>query len=115
MKDQREAGQKQGNRARRPIALLTIAALGMVAGGFFGKVYLVQELLVVVALTALVVFFAANLVVLGILFHAIGKSILHSIRNAGQTLAQKKANAEQPAHVFRELSRAGAEASPDSR
>ena len=60
------------------------------------RVYLLRELLLVVVCAAILVFFAANLAVLGFLFHAAGQSIRHSIRKATPRIAKpEKADAEQ--------------------
>ena len=60
------------------------------------RVYLLRELLLVVVCAAILVFFAANLAVLGFLFHAAGQSIRHSIRKAIPRIAKpEKADAEQ--------------------
>ena len=53
--------------------------------------YIVRELLLFVACVALFVFFAANLALLGILFHAAGRSLLHSVRKARPEIAQQEA------------------------
>ena len=66
-------------------------------------VYIVRELLLFAACAALLVFFAVNLALLGILFHAIGRSLLQSVRQAKTGIArQAEAHAE---HLVGSLAR----------
>ncbi len=92
--------QVRASGARRAITLLVIVVLGIAAGVFFGKFYFVRALLLFVCIAALVAFFAANLMVVGILFHAAGQSILQSVRKAKPVVTQEKANAEGQAVPF---------------
>lgn len=57
---------------------------------FLLRFYLVREALTVVGLTALLVFLAANLVVLGILSHEAGRKIAQSIRKARANITSRE-------------------------
>jgi hypothetical protein len=92
--------QVRASGARRAIMLPVIVALGIAAGVFFGKLYFVRELVLFVCITAIVALFAANLGVLGILFHAAGQSILQSVRKAKPAAAQEKFDAKRLAAPF---------------
>jgi hypothetical protein len=89
--------QVRAGGARRAITLLVIVVLGLgiAAIAFFGMAHFVRELVLVVCIAAIVAFFTANLLVLGILFHAAGQSILQSVRKAKPATAQEKVNAER--------------------
>ena len=69
---------KRTNGAKRGFIVLSVS-LGLAACVPLLDTYIVRELLLFVACTALFVFFAANLALLGILFHAAGRSLLHSV------------------------------------
>jgi len=98
MQDQVQAEEKRASRARRAITLLAIVVLSIAAGVFLSRFYFVCELLLFVAIAALLTFLGTNLVVLGILFHAVGRSILQSVRKAKPGIAaQEEANTEQQA------------------
>jgi len=75
--------QEQGRTSgvKRAITVLVILLLGIGAGVFFGRFYFVQESLLLVCIAALLVFFTANLVVLGILFQAAGRSVVQAVRD----------------------------------
>jgi hypothetical protein len=73
--------QVRTSGTRRVIVLLVVVVLGIGAGVFFGKFYFVRELFLFVAIAALLAFFAANLLVLGIVFQTAGRSIVQSVRN----------------------------------
>jgi hypothetical protein len=82
----------QSNRLGR------IVLLGIAAGVFFGGFYFVHELVLFVAIAAILTFFGANLVVLGIVFHAAGRSILQSVQKAKPGItAQDVPNVERQA------------------
>ena len=90
----RENGQRVSG-ARKGITLLAIVALSIAAGVFFGKFYFVRELLLFVIIAAFLVFFGANVALLGILCHAAGRSILNSLRKAKAGItAQGEADVE---------------------
>jgi len=99
VQDQLQAKEKRASGARRAITLLAIVVLSIAAGVFLGRFYFVRELLLFVAIAALLTFFGANLVVLGILFHAAGRSILQSVRKATKPgiATQEEANTERQA------------------
>ena len=98
VQDQVQAKEKRASGARRAITLLAIVVLSIAVGVFLGRFYFVRELLLFVAIAALLTFFGANLVMLGILFHAAGRSILQSVRKAKPGIAaQEEANTEQQA------------------
>ena len=85
---------KRMNGAKRAFTLLSVS-LGLAASVPLLGVYIVRELLLFVACAALLVFFAANLALLGILLHAVGRSLLQSIRQAKTGIArQVEAHAE---------------------
>lgn len=65
---------------------------------FLLRFYLVREALTFVGVTALVVFLAVNVVVLGILFCEASRKIAHSIRKARANIIRQK---ELTAHDFR--------------
>ena len=66
-------------------------------------VYIVRELLLFAACAALLVFFAVNLALLGILFHAVGRGLLQSLRQQKTGIArQAEAHAE---HLVGSLAR----------
>jgi hypothetical protein len=72
--------------------------LGIAAGVFFGKSYFVHELVLFVALAAILTFLGANLVVLGIVFHIAGRTILQSVQKAKRGItAQEVPNIERQA------------------
>ena len=86
---------KQMNGAKRGFTLLNFS-LGLAAGVAFLHVYIVRELLLFVACAALLVFFAANLALLGILFHAVVRSLVQFVREPKTRIAQQEeAYAEQ--------------------
>jgi hypothetical protein len=96
VQDQVQAKEKRASGARRAITLLAIVVLSIAAGVFLGRFYFVRELLLFVAIAALLTFFGANLVMLGILFHAAGRSILQSVQKAKPGIAtQEEANTER--------------------
>ena len=98
VQDQLQAKEKRASGARRAITLLAIVVLSIAAGVFLGRFYFVRELLLFVAIAALLTFFGANLVMLGILFHAAGRSILQSVQKAKPGIAtQEEANTERQA------------------
>jgi hypothetical protein len=75
--------------------LFTGALVGLAACVPFLDVYIVRELLLFVAGAAFLVFFAANLALLGILFHAAGRGLLQSVRRPKTRIArQEEAHAE---------------------
>jgi len=85
---------KRMNGAKRGFMLLSVS-LGLTACVPLLDVYIVRELLLFVAGAAFLVFFAANLVLLGILFHAAWRGLLQSARKPKTGMArQKKAHAE---------------------
>ena len=85
---------KQMNGAKRGFTFLSVS-LGLAACVPLLDVYIVRELLLFVACAALLVFFAANLALLGILLHAVGRSLLQSVRQAKTGIArQAEAHAE---------------------
>ena len=92
--------QLRASGARKAITLRVIVVLGIAAGMFFGKPYFFRELVLLVCIAAIAALFAANLVVLGILFHAGGQSVLQSARTAKPAAAQEKVNAARQAAPF---------------
>ena len=86
---------KQMNGAKRGFTLLSVS-LGLSACVPLLDVYIVRELLLFVACAALLVFFAANLALLGILFHAVAQSLLQFVRQPKPRIAQhEEAHAER--------------------
>ena len=84
----------KGMNAKRQFILLSVS-LGLAVCVALLDVYIVRELLLFVACAALLVFFAANLALLGILLHAVGRSLLQSVRQAKTGIArQAEAHAE---------------------
>ena len=81
---------KQTSARKRAFTLLIAALAGLTACTLFLDVYLLRELLLFVAVAALLVFFVANLALLGVLFHAAGRSVLNAIRNAKTRNAQQE-------------------------
>jgi hypothetical protein len=61
VQDQVQANKIQGSRTRSTSRLLTIVVLSVVAGSFFEELYFVRELLLFVAIVAVLVFFGATL------------------------------------------------------
>jgi len=87
---------KRTSARKRAFTSLIVALVGLTACALFLDVYLLRELLLFVALAAPLVFFAANLALLGVLFHAAGRSVLHAVRSAKTRNAQQQdAHAEQ--------------------
>jgi hypothetical protein len=83
------------NGTKRELTWLGISLVGLATCVLLLDVYIVRELLLFVACAALLVFFAANLALLGILFHAVGRSFLQSVRQAKTRVAQQvEAHAE---------------------
>jgi len=85
VKVEKQAGAKErrASEARRALYTLAVVLLaGIAAYICFDRFYLVREWLLVVALTALLVFLAANLAVLGLVVHAAGRMILGLVRKA---------------------------------
>jgi len=80
---------KRTNGAKRGFIVLSVS-LGLAACVPLLDTYIVRELLLFVACAALFVFFAANLALLGILFHAAGRSLLHSVRKARPGITQQE-------------------------
>ena len=80
---------KRTNGAKRAFIVLSVS-LGLAACVPLLDTYIVRELLLFVACAALFVFFAANLALLGILLHAAGRSLLHSVRKARPGIAQQE-------------------------
>ena len=98
VQDQGRAKEKRASGARRASTLLAIVVLSIAAGVFLGSFYFVREFLLVVAIAALLTFFGANLVVLGILFHAAGRNILQYVRKVKPGIAaQEEAITERQA------------------
>ena len=83
------------NGAKRGFMLLSVSLLGLAASVPLLNVYIVRELLFFVACAALLVFFAANLALLGILFHAAARSLLQFVREPQTRIAQQEAYAGQ--------------------
>jgi hypothetical protein len=84
----------KGMNAKRQFILLSVS-LGLAVCVALLDVYIVRELLLFVACAALLVFFAATLALLGILFHAVARSLLQSVRQAKTGIArQAEAHAE---------------------
>jgi hypothetical protein len=73
--------------ARRAVKLLTIVTLGITAGLFSGGSYFLREIVLFVGVAALLAFFAANLIVLGILLQAAGRGVAHSLRRPKPVIA----------------------------
>jgi hypothetical protein len=74
MKEERASG------AKKAFTLLVAVVLAISVYVLLQEVYFVRELLLFVACAALLAFFAANLVLLGILFHAAGRSVAQCLR-----------------------------------
>jgi hypothetical protein len=88
--------------------LPVVVALGIGAGIFFGKVFFLRELLLFIAIVVLLALFAANLLVLGIVFQTAGRSILQFVRAANPAVVQENANSEGPRRAFLESPTIGA-------
>jgi len=86
--------QVRASTTRKAIILLAIVVTAIAAGVYFGKFYFVQELLLFVCIAAIVAFFVANLMLLGVLLHAAAQSILQFTRKENPVIA---AQAEVPA------------------
>ena len=85
---------KRMNGANRGFILLSVL-VGLAVCVPLLDVYIVRELLLFVACAALLVFSAANLALLGILFHAVARSLFQSARQAKTGIArQAEAHAE---------------------
>ena len=85
---------------KRGFILLSVS-LGLAASVPLLDVYIVRELLLFVACTALLVFFAATLALLGILFQAVARSLLQFVRESKTRIAQQEeAYAEQQVGPF---------------
>ena len=96
LKSEIRVKKNQAGDAKKTVIVLAGALLTMSVYVLFQRVYLLRELLLVVACAAILVFFAANLAALGFLFHAAGRSIRHNIRKATPRVAHpEKAHAEQ--------------------
>ena len=80
---------KQMNGAKRGFTLLSVS-LGLAACVAFLDVYIVRELLLFVACVALLVFFVANLALLGILFHAMVRTLLQFVTEPKTRIAQQE-------------------------
>jgi hypothetical protein len=101
VQDRARAKEKLASGPSRAIVWPAIAVLGIVAGVFFGRFYFVHELVLFVAIAAILTFFGANLVVLGIVFHAAGRSLLQSVQKAKPGLtAQEVPNVERRADTI---------------
>lgn len=74
--------EKRVSGAKRALSLLAAVALVISVRIFVQENYFVRELLLFVGCAALLVFFAANLALLGILFHASGRSIVQHFRKS---------------------------------
>jgi len=98
MKDKKELDNSTGASVK--ITLQVVGVLGIAAGVFFGRPYFFRELVLLVCIAAIVALFAANLVVLGILFLGAGQSILQPARAAKPAAAQEKVNAERQSAPF---------------
>jgi hypothetical protein len=86
---------KRRNGVKRGFILLSVL-VGLAACVPLLDAYIVRELLLCVACAALLVFFAANLALLGILFHAVAQSLLQFVRQPKPRIAQQEeAYAEQ--------------------
>ena len=68
--------KKRASGVRRAFTLLAAVAVAISGRIFVQEDYFVRELLIFVGCAALLVFFAANLALLGILFHAAGRTIV---------------------------------------
>ena len=78
--------------------MLGVSLVGLAACVPLLDIYIARELLLFVACAALLVFFAANLALLGILFHAVARSLLQFVREPKTGIAQQEeAYAEQHA------------------
>ena len=80
MQDQICGTQKNQGNTGKPLFRLAIILGSISLCVLFQRFYLVGELLVFVACAALLAFFVANLVILGILLQAAGRSIWRSVR-----------------------------------
>jgi hypothetical protein len=86
---------KRTNGAKREFIVLSVS-LGLAACVPLLDTYIVRELLLFVTCAALLVFFAANVALLGILFHAAARSLLQFVREPKTRIAQQEeACAEQ--------------------
>ena len=77
----------RAGRERRGFTLLAVVLLGVGGFALFERFYLVRELLLFAVFAALLVFFAANLAAVGILAHAVGRSIVGLLRKTRSTAA----------------------------
>ena len=80
---------KRINGAKRRFILFSVS-LGLAAFGPLLDVYIVRELLLCVACAAFLVFFAANLALLGILFQTVTRSLLQFVREPKTRIAQQE-------------------------
>ena len=72
----------RGDRKRRSLTKLATILSGSVAFVLLERFYFMRELLLFVALAAVLVFFAGSVAVLGILAHAAVQSMFRSVRMA---------------------------------
>lgn len=80
--------RNQAGDLKKAFTFFAGALLAMSVYVLFQRVYLLRELLLAVACAAILVFFAANLAMIGILFHAAARSIRQSIRKATPRIGQ---------------------------
>jgi hypothetical protein len=86
-------------RTKRLVMLAAILMVGMIGREFFNAFYVFRELLFVLSLAALVVLFAAVIVVLGIVFHSAWQNLVTRARktNAGNVLRYRlRASSSRP-------------------
>ena len=72
--------EERASGAKKAFTLLVAVVLAISVYVLLQEVFFVRELLLLVACAARLAFFAANLVLLGILFHAAGRSIAQCFR-----------------------------------
>jgi hypothetical protein len=79
--------QVRASTTRKAIIVLAIVVTAISAGVYFWKFYFVQELLLFLCVAAIVAFFVANLMMLGVLLRVAAQTILHLARKANPALA----------------------------
>ena len=93
---QTQVGRKRASRVRRGTALLGTVLVGTFAWDLLRKLYILQELFFFVGLTALLVFFGVNLVVVGFLFSKVWRGILQSYRKVKSKFTPQQEILAQP-------------------
>jgi hypothetical protein len=74
-------------RTKKLVILAATLILGIIGREFFNAFYVVQELVIVLSLAALAVFFAAGLVVLAIVSHSVWQNLMTYARKTNAVAA----------------------------